>query len=56
MNEYKANELEDIEHPYEIEYSSLKSSKNESLKIQTINDNNNLVINHNSNSSEGQSK
>ena len=55
MNEYKANELEDIEHPYEIEYSSLKSSKNESLKIQTINDNNNLLDINNSNSKNSQS-
>jgi hypothetical protein len=45
----KANELEGIEHPYELEYSSLKSSKNESLKIQSIKDNNNLLNINNSN-------
>ena len=32
MKEYKTNELEEFERPYELEYSSLKSSKNESLK------------------------
>ena len=50
MNNYQQNELEDIEHPYELEYSSHKSSKNESLKIQTNKDNNNsLGINNNNN-------
>ena len=50
MNEYKANELEEIEHPYELEYSSLKSSKNESIKVQNKKENNNnnlLGINNN---------
>ena len=52
MTEYKTNELEEFEHPYELEYSSLKSSKNESLKVQTIKENksNNLLgINNNNN-------
>ena len=59
MKEYKTNELEEFEHPYELDYSSLKSSKNESLKIQNIKENNknllginnknnnNININHN---------
>ena len=51
MNEYKGNDLEEFAHPYELDYSSLKSSKNESLKIQhNIKDNNNLLdINSNNN-------
>ena len=40
MKEYKTNELEEFERPYELDYSSLKSSKNESLKIQNIKENN----------------
>ena len=48
MNEYEINELEEFEKPYELEYSSLKSSKVESQKKQ--NDNNrNLVNNNNTN-------
>ena len=34
MNKQNLNELEEIQHPYEIEYSSLKSSKNDSTKVQ----------------------
>ena len=34
MKKYEVNELEQIERPYEIDYSSLKSSKNESLKVK----------------------
>ena len=51
MNEYKGNDLEEFAHPYELDYSSLKSSKNESLKMQhNIKDNNNLLgINSNNN-------
>lgn len=51
MNECKGNDLEEFAHPYELDYSSLKSSKNESLKIQhNIKDNNNLLgINSNNN-------
>ena len=58
MNKYEINELEQIEHPYEIEYSSLKSSKNESLKVHAnklkemnkiINNNNNIKINSQNN-------
>ena len=33
MKKSEVNELEEFERPYEIEYSSLKSSKNESLKM-----------------------
>ena len=58
MNKYEINELEQIEHPYEIEYSSLKSSKNESSKVHAnklkemnkiINNNNNIKINSQNN-------
>ena len=35
MKKYETNELEAFEHPYELEYSSMKSSKNDSLKAQT---------------------
>ena len=51
MNQIKPNELEEFEHPYELEYSSLKSSKNESIKVQHIKENNNnlLGINNNNN-------
>ena len=34
MKKYETNELEAFEHPYELEYSSMKSSKNDSLKAQ----------------------
>ena len=34
MKKYEKNELEAFEHPYELEYSSMKSSKNDSLKAQ----------------------
>ena len=34
MKKYYANELDEIERPYEIEYSSMKSSKNDSLKAK----------------------
>ena len=34
MKKYESNELEAFEHPYELEYSSMKSSKNDSLKVQ----------------------
>ena len=49
MNQYKVNELEDFEHPYELEYSSLKSSKNESLKVHNIKENNNNLLGINNN-------
>ena len=54
MKKYETNELEAFEHPYELEYSSMKSSKNDSLKAQAnklkeIN-NNLLGINNNINS------
>ena len=50
MSKYRSNELEEFEHPYELEYSSLKSSKNESIKVQNniLKNNNNLLrINNN---------
>jgi len=34
MKKYETNELEAFEHPYELECSSMKSSKNDSLKAQ----------------------
>ena len=46
MKKYETNELEAFEHPYELEYSSMKSSKNDSLKAQANNlkeINNNLL-------------
>ena len=49
MNQYQVNELEDFEHPYELEYSSLKSSKNESLKVHNIKENNNNLLGINNN-------
>ena len=49
MNEYNANELEEFEHPYELEYSSLKSSKNESLKLQNKEYNNRNLFRINNN-------
>ena len=56
MNEYNANELEEFEHPYELEYSSLKSSKNESLKVQNKEYNNNSLFGINSNKKKYKSK
>ena len=52
MNKQNLNELEEIQHPYEIEYSSLKSSKNDSTKVQAnklkiLNEN--LSLNNNNN-------
>ena len=35
MKKCEINELEAFEHPYEIDFSSMKSSKNDSLKAQT---------------------
>ena len=35
MKKCEINELEVFEHPYEIDFSSMKSSKNDSLKAQT---------------------
>ena len=35
MKKYESNELEAFEHPYELEYSSMKSSKNDSIKKQS---------------------
>ena len=50
MKKYETNELEAFEHPYELEYSSMKSSKNDSLKAQANklkeNNNNFLGINN----------
>ena len=34
MNKFGTNELEGFQHPYEIDHSSMKSSKNDSLKIK----------------------
>ena len=34
MNEYNDNEFEEFGNPYELEYSFVKSSKNESLNLQ----------------------
>ena len=53
MNKYEINELEGFERPYEIDFSSMKSSKNDSLKmkankLKSIN-NNLLDINNNYN-------
>ena len=53
MNKYEINELEGFEHPYEIDFSSMKLSKNDSLKmkankLKSIN-NNLLDINNNYN-------
>ena len=53
MNKYEINELEGFERPYEIDFSSMKSSKNDSLKVKanklkSIN-NNLLDINNNYN-------
>ena len=57
MKKYYANELDEIERPYEMEYSSMKSSKNDSLKAKAnklkvinknllnINNNNNQINN-----------
>ena len=47
MNEM--NELEEFEHPYELEYSSAKESKNESLKVKKNfeNDKNNFNYQNN---------
>ena len=53
MKKYETNELEAFEHPYELEYSSMKSSKNDSLKAQAnkLKDiNNNLLGINNINS------
>ena len=52
MNKQNLNELEEIQHPYEIDYSSLKSSKNDSTKVQAnklkiLNEN--LSLNNNNN-------
>ena len=53
MKKYYTNELDEIERPYEMEFSSMKSSKNESLKanankLKKINKNL-LNINNNNN-------
>ena len=47
MNEM--NELEEFEHPYELEYSSAKESKNDSLKVKRNleNDKNNFNYQNN---------
>ena len=47
MNEI--NELEEFEHPYELEYSSAKDSKNESLKVKSIMDNEKNNFNYQNN-------
>ena len=52
MNKQNLNELEEIQHPYEIDYSSLKSSKNDSTKVQAnklkiLNENLSLSNNNN---------
>ena len=52
MNKQNLNELEGIQNPYEIEFSSLKSSKNDSSKtpknkLKILN--NNLSSNNNIN-------
>ena len=49
MNKYSTNELEGFQHPYEIDYSSMKSSKNDSLKIKAnrLKDNKNNLLGSN---------
>ena len=49
MNKYGINELEGFQHPYEIDYSSMKSSKNDSLKIKAnrLKENKNNLIGSN---------
>ena len=54
MKKYETNELEAFEHPYELEYSSMKSSKNDSLKAQAnkLKEINNNLLGINNNNSQ----